>query len=388
MKSRNFLVLLHWPNYGPYHLARFQACFELLVTNGIGLIGLEIACREASYLWGEISEKSIQIQTLFSRSTFEEIGAGQKIIRLLKFLDLKKPDVLAINGYSGLDSWTLLGWCKKNKRKAILMSDSRENDFPRFFFKEQFKKFLVSGYASAICGGVSHQEYLLKLGMSADRIYTGYDVVDNNYFQIQSNAARSSFAIIGNLPGLDKLSPYFLASARLLFRKNIHGLLAAYELYSRQMIFEGLTPWRLVILGDGIEKPRILEIIRERKIDGVTLAGQQPYVVLPKYYAHAKAFIHTALQDQWGLVVNEAMASGLPVLVSRQSGCASELVEDGVNGYQFDAGDIPGLAQWMVRFSREEFDLLQMGRESQRIIANWGPDRFAASFLSAVKAVI
>ena len=81
----------------------------------------------------------------------------------------------------------------------------------------------------------------------------------------------------------------------------------------------------------------------------VILAGFKQYDELPAYYGLASAFVHASTTEQWGLVVNEAMASGLPVLVSDRCGCAPDLVEDGVNGFTFDPYDVEALAGLMQR---------------------------------------
>ena len=90
--------------------------------------------------------------------------------------------------------------------------------------------------------------------------------------------------------------------------------------------------------------------------------------------------------EQWGLVVNEAMAAGLPVLVSRACGCAPDLVREGVNGFTFDPYDVGGLAGLMVRMSSGELNLKTMGEASQVIIAGWTPEVFGENLLRAVDA--
>ena len=143
-------------------------------------------------------------------------------------------------------------------------------------------------------------------------------------------------------------------------------------------------PWRLVVLGDGEDKEKLKTLIFKENIEGVTLAGFHQVEEIPAYYALSNLFIHSALQDQWGVVVNEAMACGLPVLVSRQSGCAGELVQEGVNGFVFDASDIMSLSTLMFQFSSGNYDLGAFGRSSQEIIKNWGTERFAEGIYSAI----
>ena len=100
---------------------------------------------------------------------------------------------------------------------------------------------------------------------------------------------------------------------------------------------------------------------------------------MPAYYGLASAFVHASTTEQWGLVVNEAMASGLPVLVSNRCGCAPDLVQEGVNGFTFDPYNVEQLAQLMLKISAfQTFSLSTFGAASRRIIADWGPERFAS----------
>lgn len=122
--------------------------------------------------------------------------------------------------------------------------------------------------------------------------------------------------------------------------------------------------------------------------DFVLLPGFKQYSELPAYYAYAGAFIHASTTEQWGLVVNEAMASGLPVLVSDHCGCAIDLVQEGKNGFTFDPYNVEQLAQLMLRISDFKFPVSEFGDASTRIIANWGPARFAQGLGQAVETAL
>jgi glycosyltransferase involved in cell wall biosynthesis len=110
----------------------------------------------------------------------------------------------------------------------------------------------------------------------------------------------------------------------------------------------------------------------------VIFAGFRQVEELPFFYAGAGAFIHPALAEPWGLVINEAMASGLPILSSRNVGAAEELVQEGVNGFSFDPEDLEGLAGLMAQMAGISVEKrLAMGKASERLILEWGPERFA-----------
>jgi glycosyltransferase involved in cell wall biosynthesis len=119
--------------------------------------------------------------------------------------------------------------------------------------------------------------------------------------------------------------------------------------------------------------------------DSVLLPGFKQYPDLPAYYGLASAFVHASTTEQWGLVVNEAMASGLPVLVSNRCGCAPDLVQEGVNGFTFDPCNVEQLAQLMFKVSAFQlFSFSAFGDASRRIIGAWGPERFASGLKAAV----
>ena len=142
---------------------------------------------------------------------------------------------------------------------------------------------------------------------------------------------------------------------------------------------------RLILLGDGDEQPNLEQIIRDHSIDDVVFAGFRQIDELPAYYALTDALVHTAYGEPWGLVVNEAMASGAPVLVSNRCGCADDLVMDGRTGFQFDPDDRAMIADLMVRYSIDEKLRTTTSAGSLRHIQQWGPDRFADGLHGALE---
>jgi glycosyltransferase involved in cell wall biosynthesis len=221
---------------------------------------------------------------------------------------------------------------------------------------------------------------MCQLGMEQSRIKIGYDVVDNDYFvrettTLRLNSTSSHFA-----------NPYFLTSNRFIPKKNLFRLLKAYFEY-RKIVPK---PWDLVLLGDGPLKEEIKNMIYDLGLSNyVHLPGFCQYNELPTYYAFAQAFVHSSTSEQWGLVINEAMASGLPILVSNRCGCAEDLVHTDKNGIKFDPYDIEAITAALVNITtvanekREE-----MGVNSLEIIENFKPKHFGENLnLLSVQAM-
>jgi glycosyltransferase involved in cell wall biosynthesis len=281
------------------------------------------------------------------------------------------------------------------------MSESTQWDDVRNPIKEFIKRRIIGLFSASLVGGTPHRAYVQELGMPSDRIFLGYDAVDNLFFSDEARKIGASSSELGK-----KIKPYFLASARFIEKKNLPRLLRAYALYhrkveSRESRVEGIDsgfrsqgsslpdPFDLVLLGDGAQRSELEKLRSELGLaDCVQMPGFKQYEELPFYYAHAGAFIHASTTEQWGLVVNEAMASGLPVLVSNRCGCAADLVKDGENGWTFDPIDEVQIADLMLRISSDEDALERMGSRSRKIIAEWGPDRFASGVKSAVEAAL
>jgi glycosyltransferase involved in cell wall biosynthesis len=121
----------------------------------------------------------------------------------------------------------------------------------------------------------------------------------------------------------------------------------------------------------------------------VYFPGFRQVAELPRFYAGAGAFVHASLSEQWGLVVNEAMASELPVLVSNPCGCAIDLVKQGENGYTFVLSSPSILTELLLKISlMDSSSRKKMGQRSRSIISDWGAERFAEGFRSAAQAAV
>jgi glycosyltransferase involved in cell wall biosynthesis len=140
----------------------------------------------------------------------------------------------------------------------------------------------------------------------------------------------------------------------------------------------------LVLLGDGPERERLER--RASSLEEVTFAGFQQYDTLSAYYALAGAFVHTALVEPWGLVVNEALASGTPALCSSHVGAATDLIVDGVTGFRFDPYSVEALTARLIEMAeRPETDRKRMGQAGQKRVERWSPECFADGLWDAVE---
>ncbi len=377
-----FCIVIVFARFGPYHLARLNAAGRVFSKLGARMIGIEIARRGGSYAWDPTEcTGCVERVTLFPDNQYQMLSRREVARSLNVALNCIAPEVVAVPGWQCAEALAGLNWSRKNGRRSICMSDSKADDAPRHWWKEWVKTRIVRRFDAGLVAGAPHRDYIRALGMSADRIATGYDVVDNEYFERECQGIRE--ATNDWRESLDLRVPFFLVVARFIAVKNLDRLLAAYAQYRS---LTPSSPWHLVIAGDGELRADLHARAHHLELDGLHWPGFLQYSELPKYYGTASALIFPSVKDTWGLTVNEAMAAGLPVLVSRLAGCRYDLVDDGENGFLFNPYHIDDMASAMIRMSALPAAIREtMGRRSREIISEWGPDRFADGLLQAVR---
>ncbi len=354
-------LAVSFTNLGPYHLARLRALAVALHRDGGELVVLETAGSERRYPWlTSRSQEPFTWTTLFPGRALESIPASACGQAMKEALARHLPDAVAICGYVRPESLSALDWSRRHRRPAILMSESQKIDRPRVWWKETVKRRRVQKFDSALVGGPSHRDYLTELGMPLDRIALGYNAVDNLHYARSSERARGDLLARVNRPS----RPYFLCVARFVPEKNLATLIHAYARYREAS--DPLSAWDLVLCGSGPDEAKIEHEIRSLDLAScIHRPGFLQADELAGWYAFASGFVLPSLSEPWGLVVNEAAACGLPLLVSERAGCAGTLVPDppGTTGLRFDPSDVEALAAslaWLSILNPE--DRLRMGR--------------------------
>lgn len=409
-------------HFGPYHFARVR---EVAKLPGWEVSGVELHPRSRTYGWEPLAARNGAFRKI-SLPTVELRGREERSAlrpHLECVMEECKPDVVFVNGWGDFMSLETICWAKKQGVRVVVMSETRRADGVRSWWGEWVKSRIVSLCEAGLCGGESHRRYLGELGLSKDRVALGYNAVDNHFFgSIQNSKREIENGWAFGLKEEEPLGPYFLASNRFVVRKNVGRLIRAYARYcaSRVKRGDGGGAWPLVLLGDGellgelealcvelglrTEKElysgsagdaeaKSQAFYLKHKIPAssglVVFAGFRQVAELRAFYTSAAAFIHPAMAEPWGLVINEAMACGLPVLSSKNVGAAEELVREGVNGFLFDPNDVDEIAALMNRvadMSPEERSA--MGAEARMLIAKWGPERFAQGAEEAAKVAM
>lgn len=378
-------LAISFSNFGPYHLARLRGLAQALERGGGRLIAYETAGTERLYPWQrERGDEPFTWVTLFPDQPLETIPQAACVRAMAAALERDRPDGVAVAGYFRPESRAALRWANRSRRPAILMSESQAIDHRRVWWREAVKRQLVRRFSAALVGGPRHRDYLARLGMPRDRIILGYNAVDNARYAAQAAEARKTPAGREGLPE----RPYFLSVNRFVPEKNLARLIRAYAQYRA-----GVDPeqaWDLVLCGGGPGAGEVEEAVASSGVAGsIHRPGFLQADELARWYAFASAFVHPSLLEPWGLVVNEAAACGLPLLVSNRAGCSETLVPSpaGTTGRVFDPRDVNAMAgslAWVAALP--ELDRQAMGNRARALVAQWGPERFGKGTIEALLA--
>jgi len=376
--ERKPAIAIVFHHIGPYHHARLNAA-----ADGLSVIGIEWSAKGYD-AWGaaDIPVRYHKV-SLFSEATDGYPGKAELRQAFCWALEQAKPDVVAVNGWNDFGSLAAANCCVARGIPMVVMSESAREDELRTWWKEMLKRRVVDLYSAALVGGQRHIDYLVELRMPRERIFTGYDVVDNAYFRRRAEEIRGQKSDVRKQYGLPE--NYFLASARFIPKKNLPRLIRGYAEYRQKSELAGSAAWDLVLLGDGPLRETLNTQLSTLNLQAhVHLPGFKQYDELPVYYALAKAFVHASTTEQWGLVVNEAVASGLPVIVSDRCGCVPELVNG--NGFTFDPFDEQELVERLSQMaSLSDDERKSLSDASYRISANFAPERFGEGLERAAR---
>lgn len=365
-----------------YHLARYRACAKEF--NRFAVVSAMNDADFREFLSPDVD--GVETMRLFEgRSAYmSAVLSGKMRSRMRSLLDGLRPKVVAVAGWSFPESASAVLWARENGARIVMMSESQEEDGARSHPREIMKSRIVRSSDAALVGGRRHGDYIARLGMPSERVFCGYDAVDNSHFADGADNARVDRVLWQRRMGLP--DRFVLASARFIPKKNLEGLVAAFG----RAVAAANVPHALVILGDGPGRAALQAAIATLGLEHrVLLPGFKDYDSLPVFYGLADAFVHVSLAEQWGLVINEAAAAGLPLIVSRPCGAAPELLVEGRNGYLVDPTDIDNMARTLIAAMAATKEAREaMGAASRKIVSDWGPERFGEGLRNAADAAL
>jgi glycosyltransferase involved in cell wall biosynthesis len=227
---------------------------------------------------------------------------------------------------------------------------------------------LLRGAAGVLVVGTAARESVVARGARPDRVRVFANTIDvKRWSDRVEHLSRKH----------DDEDLIVLSVARLAPEKGLDVLVRAIAETGEERI-------RLVLAGDGPERSRLLELAKQLDVR-LTMCGDLTEEELAAQYAASDVFALLSLQEPWGVVVNEAAASGLPLVLSDRVGAAYDLLRDGENGYLVPAGDVHGTAAALRRLAGNPAFRVSAGRRSRELVSGWGYEPSVESFVAAVR---
>lgn len=314
----------------------------------------------------------------------KRVGAYNLLINrgVTRALNAFAPHRIICGGYNHPAFWQCLLWARSHQVPCLLWSESNLRDLRGgAFLVECLKKEFLRRCSGFLVPGSSAREYLRFHRVRNEEIFTTPNAVGNDLFICAAQVAR------GNAERLRKVlrlpDRYFLFVGRLVREKGVFDLLAAYaklDGHLREQI-------GLVFAGGGTSRVALEEQAAAISPGVIRFAGFVQREDLGNYYGLAEALILPTHTDPWGLVVNEAMACGLPIIVSDVAGCAPDLVKPTWNGFHVSAGDVLALNAAMAKLAAQPELREKMASNSREQISRYTPEVWARSVATAINVI-
>ena len=379
------ILIVHNLLWAHYKSSVFQALQHLVdQRSDIEMKVLQIARNEQSRasLTADADETvpvyTYNYELLFDRY-WEEISLSERTKALFRQAAAFKPDVINLTGYYDPAQLLLLVWAKARGIRVIMQNESTEADQQRGGLKEQVKQWIFNRCDGFFCFGSQAADYLFQFGVSPGQILLRKNAVDNKALLTAYKKALPDRRNEQQRLGLRPNNVVFVG--RLIGIKNLPLLLTCFAEARKQSVHE--QEWGLILLGDGVERERLAELISTLDLtDQVKLLPGRPWYQIPAILALSNVLVLPSHSEPWGLVVNEAMACGLPVIVSDRCGCAADLVQDDKTGFVFDP-DVPDqLTVHLTQFMDGSAPAEKMGVAAQQFIAQYSPEAVAQEMLN------
>ena len=361
------IVALH-TDFRIYWPARLRHLSKKLQERGDDLFVIEIAEKGSNYAFaGHDEDNSIHWICLFPNDRIEDINPAIAKKAAIAKLNELNPDVVLSGAIAFESGATAVDWAKANDKAVVIFDDSKLEDVKRNYIVNTVKKIIYSYVDAIFCPAKEWLDTYIYWGFKEDAVFYGVDVVDNAFWQQESKSPDKGY------------TDYFLCVGRQVKRKNFQMVIDA---------FQTMQPERkvdLVLIGEGPERVSLENSVVGELKNRIHFLPFQDQTSLRSIYKHAITFILPSYLEQWGLVVNEAMACGLPVIVSNRCGSAQPLVKQGKNGFLFSPDNVLELRscmEKMANLSTEEMNAMK--QESLEIISQWGLDRFSEGAMAAI----
>lgn len=356
--------VVYWNNIpSPYMVARFNALADTAPFD------FEVWFNERTHAnrsWA-VDESCWR----FKYRYLKRFHLGRFAVRIPPILHVTRPDLLIMlyDEPVFVTGW-LIAWLRRSK--TLLWCEITIGSWlKRAAWKNAIKHVVFRLSAGTLSAGSQGREYAMRFGTAGGNARILRHVIDADRFRTgawlgvhKRNVLREALGVGGVV---------FTYVGHLWERKGMSDLLQAYSSLKEAHEF----PMSLLLIGDGPDEATLRAAVADHGIRDVIFAGFRQSTELPELLGASDVFVFPTLGDAYGLVVDEAMAAGLPVICTSAAGEIGERIEDGVSGFIVAPSDAAGLASRMRRLGMDEALRKRLGENARRAMYDSTPERWA-----------
>jgi glycosyltransferase involved in cell wall biosynthesis len=349
--------------------------YKHLLFTAIASLGVQVdvmfAARSSNLRTASLQPSGEKYQSQFlSDGNYESLPQILTALRAVRAVEKCDPDIVIIGGYSYLPTWSTLAWARLRNKPVALWFQSNQTDQPQHFAKDIVKRIFVRACDAGHVYGQSSRAYLEYLGMNPKSIMVKRATVDSGLFMNRRAAFHSDFR-------------RFVYVGRFSPEKNLSRLLEAFRGVRSHHKAE------LMLIGYGPDEALLRQKTRAMDLsESVTFTGPKTQDEVSQALAESDCLVLPSLSEPWGLVVNEALCTGLPVIVSNRCGCAPDLVHENT-GWIFEAENTGQLAQVLTTVCRLPVrSLRKMGHAAVELAVEYSPDACARRIVANLEELL
>jgi glycosyltransferase involved in cell wall biosynthesis len=299
---------------------------------------------------------------------------------VVSVLEEARPDVVVVSGWSTFAAQGAIAWCMARGVPYVLVVESHDEG-PRPGWRRTVKNTVVprvvGSAARILVTGTLARDSMIARGASPGRVRVFANTIDVDAFAARAGGLVSERGALRRSLGAGDDDVVVLSVARLAPEKGLDTLV-------RAAVESGVDDVLVVIAGDGSERAALESLARELGAR-LVLAGDVAWERIVDLYVAADVFALLSEREPWAVVVNEAAACGLPLVLTDRVGAAHDLLRDGENGTLVPAGDVGAAARALRELAADEGLRRAQGARSRELAADWGYGPSVDGFVAAVR---
>lgn len=292
-----------------------------------------------------------------------------------------KLDALVIHGHSMLANHIATLAARSQRIPVFYQCDASVRNARGSSLRRAVLRSYYSTIDGFLASSSTNRDYYRALGVANRKIHHFPLSVDNDRFSTSSALSDCERRVVRQRLGLRAGVPTLVSASKLVAQKRLGDLV---EVASR-LRAQGLD-FDLLLIGEGDERSALEQVAANTRGAPFIFSGFRNQTEIPALFGASDIFVMTANEENFGLVINEAMCAGLPIVASTGIGAVQDLVRDGKNGRIFEAGDQGGLTEVLQSLITDPNLCQRMGRQSQKIIAGWSYTQDIEGLRAALEA--